>query len=121
MSKFLRLKDVTSRYSVKTFQIFYSYFINTGIILLVLEASFQVDFFGLTEPMEGGLPSLIKLFFTNARFSGTYYDYNAEWYRNVGIKIMITMITYALLPLSKIFMYPPIAAFKHWRAKKQTL
>lgn len=114
MSDFLRLPDVTSILAVKVKQNFYAQFINTGLIILFLEASFQLNLFSfINSEKEGGLHSLImEIFSGKIDVKGNYYDYNKEWFDVLGIKIALTMIFYIITPIILFLSTPVIACLK---------
>ena len=62
--------------------VFIAQFFNTAILILLVNANF------------GELSSKETSF-----FDGPFYDYSPDWYSNVGLKIVQTMIINAILPL----------------------
>lgn len=68
--------------------IFFSQFINQGVILLLVNGN-------MTEHQP---------FFITKYINGQFYDYQPQWYSNVGFKIVYTMIISAFLPFINIFL-----------------
>ena len=68
--------------------VFISLFLNTGLLLTLANANLS------EHPPH---------FFTNA-FKGPYYDYEPDWYAEVGFLILKTMIINAILPFSALAM-----------------
>jgi len=87
--------------------VFITLYLNTGFLLTVANAN-------LTEHPPH--------FITN-NFRGPYYDYDPEWYSQVGFLILKTMIINAILPYSALAMGWGIPALKrkmdmHWGSNR---
>lgn len=67
--------------------VFYAQFLNTGILLLLLNANLE-EF----QPQ-----------FITKHIKGTYHDYTPEWYADVGYKIVNTMLINSILPYINLF------------------
>ena len=67
---------------------FLAQFFNTAIIILLVNANLgEVHF----------LPKNIK-----GMFNGPFYDYYPEWYNDVGLKVMQTMVIGMVLPIVNV-------------------
>ena len=61
-------------------------FMNTGILILVVNANM-----GEHLEEDGWMHYFLS--------RGKYYDYSAEWYSDVGKKLIITMMVQSVLPI----------------------
>ena len=68
--------------------IFYAQFFNTAFIILLVNANLGERSF---------VPGFIK-----SNLNGPFYDYYPEWYNDVGLKILQTMVINAVVPLGNI-------------------
>lgn len=124
MVKLLKLPDKSSETTIKIKYMFYSQLINTGLVILLVEASFQLNIFGLINDSETeiGVANLFQYilkydFETNTK----YYDYTKEWFDLLGIKILMVMTFYNITPIMYICFMPLYQCFKDWRAKGKVL
>ena len=72
----------SERLSSITNGVFASQFFNTGFVLLLVNANFQG-----VEPQ-----------FISNNFRGPFYDYMPLWYRDIGQKIVLTMLINSIMP-----------------------
>lgn len=96
--KSLRLKTVTLETNYTMITIFIGQFINTAVLIVLNNASFQ-DF-------DGGKGPLSAIFSV-----GTETDFSVFWYRTVGTTIMRTMTSQAIWPLIEFGMFYSLLNF----------
>jgi hypothetical protein len=82
MTKFLRLDDKNSELAVRVRQNFWAQFINTGIIILILEANFRFDLLGLVNSnKQGGIIELLGMIIGQKdELKAQYSDYSQKWF-----------------------------------------
>lgn len=68
--------------------VFYAQFFNTAFIILLVNANLGETHF---------LPNNIR-----DKFNGPFYDYLPEWYNDVGLKVMQTMVIGMVLPIVNV-------------------
>jgi len=93
--KFVRYDTFSAELAAITNGIFYTQFINTGFLLLLVNAN-------LSEHPKLPLSSWLQ---------GPFYDYMPAWYIDVGYKLVYAMIINAFMPYAGIvscFMAPAI-------------
>jgi hypothetical protein len=87
-----------------TKKLFIGLFTNTGIILVLVNANF-----------DGGMGSSG----TGVLFRGSFSDFNPEWYRAVGISLLLTMLLNCVNPhIIPVLMVPVKACKRKCNAKK---
>lgn len=68
-------------------------------MILVLEAGFIFNLFDFTdESFSGGIMDFLGEIFDNDKLYSQYYDFNKDWFDNVGIKISISLVVYMFSP-----------------------
>ncbi|KAA0162101.1 hypothetical protein FNF28_04847 [Cafeteria roenbergensis] len=86
ITRFERHKNLSDASAALTTKIFVSQFVNTSLIVLLVNAQFQfVQDIGL----KGGFLGL---------FAGSYASFEPKWYSAVGVGICITMLTNVVVP-----------------------
>jgi len=96
--KSLRLKTVTLETNYTMITIFVGQFINTAVLIVLNNASF--------EDFDGGKGPLSAIFTV-----GTETDFSVLWYATVGKMIMATMMSQALWPLIEFGMFYSLINF----------
>ena len=96
--KSLRLKTVTAETNYTMIAIFVGQFVNTAIIVVLNNASFN-DF-------DGGVGPLSQIFRV-----GTMTDFNVAWYKTVGTLLMRAILMAGLWPLIEFAMFWSMIAF----------
>lgn len=79
LSIFEKYKNLTEELSSRISKIVFALFINTGLLLLLINIKFNV---GSDSMVPSSLMFLVK---------GQYSDLTSEWFRNVGTVIIMTM------------------------------
>jgi len=75
--------------------VFAAQFFNTGIILLIVNSN-------LSEHQPKGFTMIFK---------GPYYDYMPEWFRDVGLKLFLTMVIQCIAPFINLLLTVIILGF----------
>ena len=82
LSKFQKFHTKTEEKASSTIKMFMIQFINTGLVILIVNAKVS----------EVNLPDFFPV------FDGNYTDFTVEWYRVVGTTISLTMIINIISP-----------------------
>jgi hypothetical protein len=76
LSQFEKRHTKTEEISASTIKMFIAQLINTGIIIMIVNANLNLD----------DLPDSFPI------FNGSYAEFDIEWYKNVGTTIALTMV-----------------------------
>jgi hypothetical protein len=97
MTKFLKLDDTNQESSNKVQYSFWAQLINTGFILLILNGVIFAN-----QSDGSGELSLLRLAeligFLQEGDTESFPDYNWEWFSEIGIKIVVTLMVYMFNP-----------------------
>lgn len=80
LSEYERRHDKTDLVISNTFKMFFVQFCNTALIILIVNA--KLDFMPSWSPI----------------FNGDYDDFTTEWYRQIGVSIILTMLIGVVSP-----------------------
>lgn len=96
LSKFERVSNKTKEQLNIMVKVFVATFINTALIVLLVNANFS------------RVPAIYYIPYTDKIFTGTYADFTREWYLNIGDSIVLTMIMCVFSPhiLTLLILYP---------------
>ena len=113
LSRFEKVSNKTKEEHNIMIKVFFAIFINTALIILIVNANFS------------RISALYKIPGTSEIFTGKYADFTREWYINIGESIIFTILICVISPhiLTFISLYP-LAICKrrccHNRYKTQT-
>lgn len=82
LAKFEKKHTKTEEISASTLKMFVVQLINTGVIIVIVNADFSL----------AGLPNDFPV------FNGEYPDFDLLWYKNIGTTIALTMIISIVTP-----------------------
>ena len=102
ISVYERRHDKTDLVISNTFKMFIVQFFNTAVIILIVNA--KVDF----------VPSWFPI------LNGEYDDFTTEWYKQIGVSIILTMLIGIFSPHLANSLYWIRGACKRWRDRKWT-
>jgi len=100
-----RHNSVTSHQRGVTSRLFWGLFFNTGVIIVLVNADFS--------------PYLLDMGFANVLLTiGKYSDFEASWYREVGVSILLTMFLNTMNPHLLSMLAIPWDAMRRKRCKR---
>ena len=87
LAKFERFKTISGEVKGTVTKLFFAFFINIGILILLINANLQ-DTFVTIKTIADSLPTSLGAIF----FNGKYSDMNRYWYTDVGVPIITLML-----------------------------
>lgn len=82
-----------------------------------MQANFELNLFGIFgNDHKGGVGSIIKKIF-QFELDNNYYDYDREWMKMIGNKIVLAMIIYVITPIAEFLISPLISCSKFCLAR----